>query len=214
VTDEVTQVTQVIRDTGVLPVLTIHDAADAPALADALLRGGLTAMEITLRTPSALDAIERVRAAMPDAVVGAGSVTTASNVADAVAAGASFLVSPGLDSGVLEAARDRHVLAIPGIATATELLRAVELGVDLVKLFPAEVIGGPTLIEALSAVWPDVEFLPTGGITEHTATAYLALPQVLAVGGSWMAPHAVVTQRDWDAVTAAAAAARRLGRRR
>ncbi len=135
---------------------------------------------------------------------------SASSAVAAIEAGARFIVSPGLHTEVIAAAGERDVRAIPGIATATELWKAVDLGVDIVKLFPAEVIGGPALIEALAAVWPNVRFVPTGGINPANAASYLALPQVLAVGGSWMVSGAMLAERNWAAVRAAAAAAARL----
>ena len=199
-----------IGEVRIVPVLTIDDARDAPGLASALVDGGLPVVEITLRTPVGIDAVRRAVAEVPAAIVGAGSVTTAVAAATAIDAGARFIVSPGLDEGVITTARDRGVPMIPGIATATELMRAMILGVDVVKLFPAEVVGGVGMITALSAVWPDVRFMPTGGISPVNAGNYLALRQVLAVGGSWMVPRSAVASGDWAAVTAAATAAAEL----
>jgi 2-dehydro-3-deoxyphosphogluconate aldolase / (4S)-4-hydroxy-2-oxoglutarate aldolase len=196
--------------TRILPVVTIDDAADAPKLVAALAEAGLPVVEITLRTDAALDAIRRASAEVPGAVVGAGSVTSAALAMEAIGAGARFVVSPGLGTDVLEVTTDRGVPAIPGVATATELQQAVRLGCSIVKLFPADVIGGPHLIEALSAVWGDVRFVPTGGITGSNADRYLGLPQVLAVGGSWMAPRAAIVGRDWSTIADAAVAAARL----
>ncbi len=167
-------------------------------------------MEITLRTPTAIEAIRRAAAEVPVAIVGAGSVTSAAATASAIEAGARFIVSPGIDEGVISTARDGGVPVIPGIATATELMWAMRLGVDVVKLFPAEVIGGVGMIAALSAVWPDVRFMPTGGIAPANLGAYLALSQVLAVGGSWMVPISAVAARDWASITEAASAAHEL----
>ena len=191
----------------IVPVLTIDDARDAPGLAAALADGGLPVVEITLRTPAAIDAIRRVASEVSAVIVGAGSVTSAAAATTAIDAGARFIVSPGLDEGVITTAQDRGVPVIPGIATATELMRAMQLGVDVVKLFPAEVVGGTGMITALSAVWPDVRFMPTGGISPANARQYLAHRQVLAVGGSWMVPRSAVASRDWASVTAAATAA-------
>lgn len=202
-----TDVLGVIGELRLVPVVTVDDVDDAVELASALVEGGLPVVEITLRTVVALEAISRVADRVPEVVVGAGSVTTAAAVASAVDAGARFIVSPGLDRAVIETAQDRRLPVIPGIATATELLRATALGLELVKVFPAEIVGGPGLIEALSAVWPQVRFLPTGGISAGNALRYLALPQVVAVGGSWMAPRSAVAARDWPSVTEAAAAA-------
>lgn len=194
----------------VVPVVSIDDADDAVALVAALVAGGLTAVEITLRTPAGLAAIRRASAEVSAAVVGAGSVMSAAATRSVVDAGARFVLSPGLDEGVVATARERGVPVIPGIATPTELMRAVDLGVEIVKVFPAEQLGGPRFIEALSAVWPDVRFVPTGGVSLDDLGRYLAVPQVLAVGGSWMAPRAAVAGRDWASITRAAADAVRV----
>jgi 2-dehydro-3-deoxyphosphogluconate aldolase/(4S)-4-hydroxy-2-oxoglutarate aldolase len=203
----VDDVIDAIGEVRIVPVLTIDDAPDAPGLASALVDGGLPVVEITLRTPAAIEAIRLVTTEVSAAVVGAGTVTSATAAAAAIDAGARFIVSPGLDEGVIMSARDRGVPVIPGIATATELMRAVNLGVDVVKLFPAEVVGGAGMITALSAVWPDVRFMPTGGVSSANARGYLALRQVLAVGGSWMVRRSAVVSRDWASVTGSAAAA-------
>lgn len=206
-TDEAHSVVDAIGGVRVVPVVTIDDARNAPGLASALVDGGLPVVEITLRTPEAIEAIRRVTTDVPGAIAGAGTVTLAAAAADAIDAGARFIVSPGLDEGVITTAQDCGVPVIPGIATATELMRAMTLGVDVVKLFPAEVLGGVGMITALSAVWPDVRFMPTGGISPANAHEYLALPQVLAVGGSWMVRRHAVAAADWASITAAAAAA-------
>lgn len=203
----VDDVIDAIGEVRIVPVLTIDDAQGAHALVSALVEGGLPVVEITLRTPVAIDAIRGVVADVPAAIVGAGSVTTAVAAAAAIDAGARFIVSPGLDEGVVTIAQDRGVPVIPGVATATELMRATALGVQVVKLFPAEVVGGVDMINAFSAVWPDVRFMPTGGISPGNAHRYLALEQVLAVGGSWMVPRSAVDSSDWGAVTAAATSA-------
>jgi 2-dehydro-3-deoxyphosphogluconate aldolase / (4S)-4-hydroxy-2-oxoglutarate aldolase len=201
----------VIGRVRVVPVLTVGDPDDAVQLVRAVVDGGLRAVEITLRTPTGLEAIRRSSVEVPSAVVGAGSVTSAALAADAIDAGAAFVVSPGLDDGVIDTATNASIPVLPGVATASELLRAVNAGLDAVKLFPAEQLGGPALIRAFAAVWPDVRFMPTGGVTTQSAPAYLALPQVLAVGGSWMLDTAAVDAHDWARVTDDAAAAARLG---
>lgn len=193
-----------IGDARVVPVVTIDDDRDSRHLTSALVDGGLPVVEITLRTRAAIDAI-RHATEVPAAVVGAGSVTSATAAEAAIDAGARFIVSPGLDDGVVATAQRRGVPVIPGIATATELMQAVNLGVGVVKLFPAEVVGGVALITALSAVWPDVRFMPTGGISAANAREYLAVQQVLAIGGSWMVPRAAVVSGDWASITVAAA---------
>jgi 2-dehydro-3-deoxyphosphogluconate aldolase / (4S)-4-hydroxy-2-oxoglutarate aldolase len=205
------RVIDVIGRVRVVPVLTVAEPDDAVHLVRALVEGGLPVVEITLRTPSGLEAIRRSRLDVPDAIVGAGSVTSRARATEAIDAGASFVVSPGLDDGVIDAASSASVPVLPGVATATELLRAVDAGLDTVKLFPAEQLGGPAVIRAFAAVWPDVRFMPTGGITAESAPAYLALPQVLAVGGSWMVDPAAVEALDWASVTDHASAAARLG---
>lgn len=195
----------------VLPVVTVDDADVAVPLVETLAAAGLTVVEITLRTDAALDAIRRAVAEVPEAIVGAGTVTSVPLARAALDAGARFLVSPGLDADVVAAADRGGVPAVPGVATPTEVQRAVHLGCSTLKLFPAEVIGGTRLVTALAPVWPDVRFVPTGGVTAENAAGYLALTQVLAVGGSWMVPRAAIAARDWAAVSAAATAAARLG---
>lgn len=202
-----TDVLDAIGRAGVVPVLTIDDPEDAPLVATALASGGLQVIEITLRTAVAVEAIRRA-ADVADVVVGAGSVTSPAHVDAVLAAGARFVVSPGLDEAVVEAARDRDVPVVPGIATATELQRATLLDLDVVKLFPAGLVGGTRMVAALGAVWPDVRFVPTGGITLADLPAYLDLPQVLAVGGSWVADPTMVRAGEWAAITAAATDAR------
>jgi 2-dehydro-3-deoxyphosphogluconate aldolase / (4S)-4-hydroxy-2-oxoglutarate aldolase len=201
----------VIGRVRVVPVLTVDDPDDAVQLVRALVAAGLPAVEITLRTPTGLEAIRRACTEVPSAVVGAGSVTSGTLARASIDAGARFVVSPGLDDDVVDVASSASVPVLPGIATATELLRAVNAGLGAVKLFPAALLGGPALIRAYAAVWPDVRFMPTGGITAASAPAYLALPQVLAVGGSWMVDEQAVGAREWASVTNRAAAAARLG---
>lgn len=199
-----------LATTRILPVVTIDDPDDAAPLVATLVGAGLATVEITMRTDAALEAIERASAEVPEAIIGAGTVTSAVGAADAIAAGARFLVSPGLAAEVIDAARRHDLPAIPGVATATELQHAVHLGCPTVKLFPAHVIGGPRLVEAFGAVWPTVRFVPTGGISAADAGAYLALPRVLAVGGSWMVPRAEVAARAWSTIGERASTAARL----
>jgi 2-dehydro-3-deoxyphosphogluconate aldolase / (4S)-4-hydroxy-2-oxoglutarate aldolase len=198
---------EVLASGRILPVVSIDDAGDAAALVSALVDGGLTAVEITLRTPAALDAIRHASAEVPAAMVGVGSVTSVAALHAAIDAGARFAVSPGLDDRVIDAARERAIPFLPGVATATELMRAVNRGVAVVKLFPAEPLGGPAIIEAFAAVWPGVRFVPTGGVSPANLQRYLAVPQVLGVGGSWMVPRDALAARDWSSITAAASAA-------
>lgn len=199
-----------IGGAGIVPVVTVDHAAQGSMVAAELLAGGLRVVEITLRTPAGLDAIARSVAEAPDAIVGAGSVLSAEAARQAIDRGARFLVSPGLAEDVVRVAGERGIVAIPGVATATELLRAAELGASVVKLFPAEVIGGLALLDALAAVWTGVSFVPTGGIHPDNAADYLRHDRVLAVGGSWMVDRAAVARGDWAAVRAGAAACARL----
>ncbi len=184
----------------VLPVVVLGSAAAAERLGDALVAGGLPVAEVTFRTPAALPAL-RALAARSDMIVGAGTVITPAQVDAAVDAGARFVVSPGLSAGVVRRCLDLGVPAIPGIATATELMAALDLGVDLVKFFPAEVSGGVAAIRALAAPFPGVRFVPTGGIGPGQLAAYLAEPAVAAVGGSWMVAPSLLEAGDHAAVT-------------
>lgn len=170
----------------VLPVVVLDDATVADRLASVLVSAGLPAVEITLRTPSALDAIARA-ADVAGALVGAGTVLTPRHVDDAVAAGARFVVSPGLEQTVVRRARLRGVAVVPGIATASDLMLAVRLRVHTVKFFPAEPLGGLTTLSALAQPFPDIRFVPTGGVRPSTMADYLAHPAVHAVGGTWIA---------------------------
>jgi 2-dehydro-3-deoxyphosphogluconate aldolase/(4S)-4-hydroxy-2-oxoglutarate aldolase len=206
----VTGVADLLDGRRIVPVVTIDDADDAVPVARALHDGGIDVVEITLRTAAGLDAIGRIAAELPDVLVGAGSVKSTDDLAAAADAGARFVVSPGFDRELVDEARYIGLPMLPGIATATELQTASNAGVDVVKLFPAEIVGGISLVGALSAVWPGVRFVPTGGITPQNAGAYLALPSVAAVGGSWMVPAGAVARRDWTAVTERAADAVRL----
>jgi 2-dehydro-3-deoxyphosphogluconate aldolase/(4S)-4-hydroxy-2-oxoglutarate aldolase len=193
-------------------VAVIDRANDAVPLAEALLAGGLNAIEVTFRTAGAADAIARIRQALPDAVVGAGTLLTADQVKQAVAAGAQFGVSPGLSEVVSQAAHDNQLPLFPGVITPTEIMRALELGWKQLKFFPAETFGGVNALKALAGPFghTGVKFIPTGGISAATLPAYLALPQVAAVGGSWMAERKLVAEKSWDKITALTAAAMKL----
>lgn len=184
----------------IIPVVIIDDAANAPTLGDALVDGGLPLAEITFRTSAAPDAISTL-ADRGDLIVGAGTITSVSDVDAAVQAGASFLVSPGLSQAVVERAAEHNILLIPGAVTATEVQRAVEWGVRTIKFFPAETSGGLAAIRALSAPFPAVSFIPTGGVTAVNLADYLALPSVVAVGGSWMVERSLIAARNVNAMT-------------
>ena len=193
-------------------VAVIDRADDAVPLAEALLAGGLNAIEVTFRTAGAADAIARIRQARPDAVVGAGTLLTADQVRQAVVAGAQFGVSPGLSEAVSQAAHENKLPLFPGVVTPTEIMRALDLGWKQLKFFPAETFGGVNALKALAGpfVHTGVKFIPTGGISAATLPAYLALPQVAAVGGSWMAERKLVAEKSWDKITALTAAAMKL----
>jgi 2-dehydro-3-deoxyphosphogluconate aldolase/(4S)-4-hydroxy-2-oxoglutarate aldolase len=190
----------------IIPVLVIEDAAQAAPLAAALVAGGLPALEVTLRTPCALDAI-RAMAEVPGGVVGAGTLLTPEDVQAAKRAGARFGVSPGATPLLLAACADEGLPLLPGAATATEVMALWEQGYDMLKFFPAEAAGGVPALKAIGAPIPQVAFCPTGGITPANAAAYLSLPNVVCAGGSWVAPRDLVARGDWAGITALAAAA-------
>ncbi|MFI9466660.1 bifunctional 4-hydroxy-2-oxoglutarate aldolase/2-dehydro-3-deoxy-phosphogluconate aldolase [Streptomyces sp. NPDC052492] len=184
----------------VVPVVVIEDAADAVPLARALVAGGLPAIEVTLRTPAAPDAIRAIAGEVPGAVVGAGTVITPEQVTGAVAAGARFLVSPGWTDVLLAAMRASGVPFLPGASTASEVMALLERGVREMKFFPARAAGGTAFLKSLAGPLPQARFCPTGGIGPDTAPEYLALPNVGCVGGSWMLPGDALAARDWDRV--------------
>ena len=191
----------------VVPVVVIDDAADAVPLAAALVRGGLPAIEVTLRTHAAVEAIERIAAEVPGAVVGAGTITTSRQVTEAFAAGAGFLVSPGATPTLLDALQDGGVPFLAGTATASDVVALIERGITHAKFFPAEAMGGVRTLRAFSGPFPRVRFCPTGGIDPANAPDYLALSNVACVGGSWMVPKDAVVAGDWDTVESLAAQA-------
>jgi 2-dehydro-3-deoxyphosphogluconate aldolase/(4S)-4-hydroxy-2-oxoglutarate aldolase len=184
----------------VIPVLTVRDAEDGVAQARALVAGGLLAIEVTLRTGGALAAIKAIRDSVPGAVVGAGTVLTPEHIVQACAAGARFLVSPGASPRLAQAAAAAPVPFLPGVATASEAMTLMELGFMALKLFPAEAAGGARLLASLAGPLPDLRFCPTGGIDLAKAPSYLALPNVLCVGGSWMLPKAALASGDYATV--------------
>lgn len=191
----------------VVPVVVIEDVSDAVPLARALVTGGLPAIEVTLRTPAALDAIREIAAGVPDAAVGAGTVITPDQVNASVAAGARFLVSPGWTDVLLAAMRASGVPFLPGVSTTSEVVALLERGVREMKFFPAEAAGGTAYLKSLNGPLPQARFCPTGGIGPATAPDYLSLPNVACVGGSWMLPADAVAARDWARVEELARAA-------
>jgi len=191
----------------VMPVIVLQRLEDAVPLARALMAGGVRVLEVTLRTPVALAAIRAIREQVPEAIVGAGTVTRASEFEQAVAAGAVFAVSPGLTAGLAAAARNSSVPLLPGVMTPSEAMAARDAGFTRLKLFPAQQAGGIGMLKAMAGPLPDLRFCPTGGITPETAADYLRLSNVVCVGGSWLAPEAAVANGDWRTVEKLAAAA-------
>jgi 2-dehydro-3-deoxyphosphogluconate aldolase/(4S)-4-hydroxy-2-oxoglutarate aldolase len=181
----------------VIPVLKIDDANDAVPLARALARGGLPVIEITMRTPHALEAIRRAAAEVPEAVVGAGTILTAAQFEQATAAGSRFIVSPGATREVFAAARGSAVPLLPGAITPSEMMAALEEGLDFLKFFPAEQAGGAAFLKSLASPFAGLRFCPTGGVTTRNAGDYLSLPNVICVGGSWVAPDDAVKAGNW-----------------
>ena len=194
----------------VIPVVIIDDVADAVPLARALVQGGLKAIEITLRTPVALEAIRAVANEVEGAVAGVGTVLTPKQYKQAAKAGAQFAVSPGATRKLLDAAEDADLAPLPGIASASEAMVLIERGYRFAKFFPAEAAGGAPFLSSIASPLPQLQFCPTGGITPEIAPLYLKLPNVLCVGGSWMVKKELVAAKDWDAITKLAAEAAKL----
>jgi len=194
----------------VMPVVVVDGPEAAVPLSRALVAGGLPGVEITLRTPEAMAAIERVAAEVPEAVVGAGTVTTPEQAGAAARAGAKFLVSPGCSPRLSAAMADTGLPFLPGVSTVSEAMALLEQGVHEMKFFPAEPAGGAAFLKALSSPLPQARFCPTGGITADSAPTYLALPNVGCVGGSWLTPASLVEAGRWDEVTELAREAARL----
>ncbi|MBE9940407.1 bifunctional 4-hydroxy-2-oxoglutarate aldolase/2-dehydro-3-deoxy-phosphogluconate aldolase [Cellulosimicrobium cellulans] len=185
----------------VVPVVVVDDAAQGVLVASALRDGGLPVAEVTFRTAGARAAIEAIAREVPDVLVGAGTLVTAAQVDEAVDAGARFLVSPGLSAAVVRRAQELGVPVVPGVATPSDVIAALDLGLDVVKLFPANVVGGPAAVKAFSAPFPGLRFVPTGGVGAANLLDYLALPAVLAAGGSWMVDAALVRAGDTAEIT-------------
>ncbi|AOS62514.1 bifunctional 4-hydroxy-2-oxoglutarate aldolase/2-dehydro-3-deoxy-phosphogluconate aldolase [Actinoalloteichus hymeniacidonis] len=196
----------------VIPVVVIDDADHAVPLARALVAGGISIIEVTLRTPVALQAIERIAAEVPDILIGAGTVTAPAHAAQAASAGARFLVTPGSTRSLLQSAEETGLPILPGAATASEALQLVEMGYSSLKFFPAEAAGGVGYLRSLAGPLPQLRFCPTGGISPDNAAGYLALPNVGCVGGSWLTPAKALATGDWKSVTTLATAAAALQR--
>lgn len=189
-----------LRDSRIVPVVVLHDAERAAELGDALVAGGIPIAEVTLRTAAAPDAIRRM-SVNTDLLVGAGTVRTIEQVDQAVESGARFLVSPGLSREVVLRAQQHGVPVLPGAVTPTEIMAALDLGLSMLKFFPANVYGGTAALKALGAPFPQVRFVPTGGISATNVGQYLSLPNVAAVGGSWMVPSDAIESGDFSRIT-------------
>ncbi len=191
----------------VMPVVVLDDVAQAVPVAEALLRGGIRVIEVTLRTPAALASIERIAAAVPDLMVGAGTVTAPGHAKQALDAGSRFIVTPGSTDAVLDAVAATGLPFLPGVSTVSEAMRAAERGCTVLKFFPAEAAGGAPYLKSIHGPLPGLRFCPTGGITVESAPKYLALPNVGCVGGSWLTPADALAAGDWQRVEQLAAAA-------
>ncbi|UXY14662.1 bifunctional 4-hydroxy-2-oxoglutarate aldolase/2-dehydro-3-deoxy-phosphogluconate aldolase [Chitiniphilus purpureus] len=198
------QIREIMRACPVMPVLVIEEAEHAVPLARALVEGGIRVLEVTLRTPAALAAVKAIADAVPEAIVGVGTVVRPEQFAEAKAAGARFAVTPGLTEKLAVAARAADMPLLPGVMTPSEVIAALELGFDALKLFPAEQAGSLGMLKALGGPLPQALFCPTGGVTPESAPKLLALPNVGCVGGSWLAPKDKVNAGDWAAITALA----------
>lgn len=197
-------VLDVMRAGPVIPVIVIEELAHAVPLAKALIAGGVRVLEVTLRTPVALEAIRAIAREAPEAIVGVGTLTRPEDFPTARDAGACFGVSPGLTPALIQAARDSGLPLLPGVMTPSDVIAARLAGFRALKLFPAQQAGGVGMLKALAGPFPDVTFCPTGGITVETAPEFLALPNVACVGGSWLTPRAALAAGDWEAITALA----------
>jgi len=204
------QIVDILKAGPVMPVIVLNELRDAVPLARALIGGGIRVLEVTLRTPVALDSVRAIRAAVPEAIVGVGTVTTSEDLLAAITAGAQFGVSPAATPALLDAVRKSGLPFLPGTMTPSEVLAARDAGFRALKLFPAAPAGGIPLLKALGSVFSDVLFCPTGGIDAASAHGYLALPNVACVGGSRLAPPAMIAAGDWAGITDLARAAGRL----
>ena len=192
---------QVMQDAPVIPVIVLNDVAHAVPMARALVAGGVRMLEVTLRTPQALACIEAIAKHVPEAVVGAGTVRNKTDAQAAANAGARFAVSPGYTSAVGQACRDLGLALLPGVATGSEIMMAQEEGFTELKFFPAMQAGGPAMLKAWSGPFFDVRFCPTGGVSLQNASEFLALPNVVCVGGSWLVPADAMAKGDWAKIT-------------
>jgi 2-dehydro-3-deoxyphosphogluconate aldolase/(4S)-4-hydroxy-2-oxoglutarate aldolase len=204
-------IASILKQAAVIPVLTIERLEDAAPLGRALSAGGLTVLEVTLRTEAACESIRRLKAELPEARIGAGTVLNLHDLERAQEAGADFFVSPGSHQALLSAASEQGLAWLPGVATASEMMRGLEAGFTHFKFFPAEQLGGVAALKSFAGPLPLCRFCPTGGVTLENAANYLALPNVVCVGGSWIATPELMAAGQWAAITDRAAAAHRLG---
>jgi 2-dehydro-3-deoxyphosphogluconate aldolase/(4S)-4-hydroxy-2-oxoglutarate aldolase len=205
-------IAEILRLSPVMPVVTIEDAATAPDLARALVRGGIRAIEVTLRTPQALRAIEVIASSVPEICVGVGTVLSPEDLNLAANAGAAFAISPGATRELLAAGANLRIPYLPAVATASELMTAMAAGYRHFKLFPANAAGGVAALKGFHGPFPEARFCPTGGVSLQTAPDYLKLPNVLCVGGSWLTPTDALKAGDWDRIEQLAREAAALGR--
>ena len=197
-TDKIVQSLKAVR---IVPLVQSSDPKTALKISEALLEGGLDVLEVVLRNDTAIDCLEAIAKEFPNAQVGAGTVLSADQSKEVIRRGASFIVSPGLDPASVAIAKEAGIPILPGISTATELQSAWNMGLRTVKLFPASLVGGPPMLKALSSVFKDVTFMPTGGVSPANLNDYLAIPAVLACGGSWLTPVDAIAKGDYSAIT-------------
>ncbi len=195
-----TSIQDIMNTSPVIPVMVINNVEQAVPLAHALVESGLKVLEITLRTPAALESIQAIKAKVPDAIVGAGTIIDSRTLQQSIAAGAEFLVSPGVTDSLLDEALASGVPLLPGVITPSEVMRLLERGITAMKFFPAQAAGGIPMLKAIGAPLPQVTFCPTGGVNPGNARDYLALANVACVGGSWMAPASLVDAEDWTEI--------------
>ncbi len=194
----------------VIPVIILDELKDAVPLAQALVAGGVRVLEVTLRTPVALECISAIAKSVPEAIVGVGTLRNAGDVTRAKNAGATFGVSPGLTDEIADACKSQHLTLLPGVATPSEMMKAHAAGFNFLKLFPATVVGGAPMLKAVSSPFSDISFCPTGGITPATAPDFLSLPNVKCIGGSWLTPADAIKSGDWKRITTLAQEASQL----
>lgn len=195
-----TAIKDIMNTSPVIPVMVINKLEHAVPLANALVEGGLKVLEITLRTPVALEAIKKVKAEVPNAIVGAGTVINLETLEQTIDAGSEFIVSPGVTDTLIDAALKASIPILPGIVTPSEVMHLLEKGITEMKFFPAEAAGGIPMVKSIGGPLPQVTFCPTGGVNPKNAGDYLALKNVACVGGSWMAPADLVDAEDWDEI--------------